>query len=187
MRTAAAPEDIRGANKTSLILTRQALAAWQDPPVRVIEQKSQAIEPEANSNTAMARISPGAMLQFAIAGLLVSASMIVAERKTAVCSACSPHRPAGCKSGRPLPGNLHQILCQFIILIVFGQLLLRVNLSARPGCDPVGGYQRRSLHRCPGAANRRGGAQRRTSDHLLAGAYVLVDRFGRRVVAAGGG
>ena len=131
MRTAAALEDYAGAPFDYTY--EQALAAWQDPPVRVIEQKSQAIEPEANSNTAMARISPGAMLQFAIAGLLVSASMIVAERK----NRCLQRLLTTSTSRlQILVGHylaiFTQILCQFIILIVFGQLLLRVNYLRDP-------------------------------------------------------
>jgi ABC-2 type transport system permease protein len=131
VRTAAALEDYAGAPFDYTY--EQALAAWQDPPVRVIEQKSQAIEPEANSNTAMARISPGAMLQFAIAGLLVSASMIVAERK----NRCLQRLLTTSTSRLQILFGHYlaifiQILCQFFILIAFGQLLLRVNYLHDP-------------------------------------------------------
>ncbi|OGO34332.1 MAG: hypothetical protein A2W35_19470 [Chloroflexi bacterium RBG_16_57_11] len=131
IRIAARLEDYAGAPFDYTY--KQSLEAWQDPPVRIVEQISQAIEPEANSSNAMTRTSPGMMLQFAIAGLLVSASLIVAERK----NRCLQRLLTTSTSRlQILVGHylaiFTQILCQFVILIVFGQLLLRVNYLRDP-------------------------------------------------------
>jgi ABC-2 type transport system permease protein len=131
VRTAAALEDLAGAPFEYTY--QEALAAWQDPPVRVVEQNSQAIPVEAGSDNGMARISPGAMLQFAIAGLLVSASLIVAERK----NRCLQRLLTTSTSrAQILVGHylaiFIQILCQFFLLIIFGQVLLGVNYLRSP-------------------------------------------------------
>jgi ABC-2 type transport system permease protein len=111
----------------------QSLAAWQDPPVRVVELKSQAIPAETGSDNTMARISPGAMLQFAIAGLLVSASLIVAERKNRCLQRLLTTSTSRFQilSGHYL-AIFTQILCQFAILIAFGHLLLGVSYLRNP-------------------------------------------------------
>jgi ABC-type Na+ efflux pump permease subunit len=131
MRTAAILEDYAGAPYEYTY--EQALAAWQDPPVRVVEHNSQAIQPEEDSNNAMTRTSPGTMLQFAIAGLLVSASLMVTERK----NRCLQRLLTTSTSRvQILVGHylaiFIQILCQFVILLAFGQLLLRVNYLRDP-------------------------------------------------------
>jgi len=131
VRTAAALEDLAGAPFEYTY--EQALAAWQDPPVRVVEQKSQAIQSEGNSGDVMARTSPGVMLQFAIAGLLVSASMIVVERKNRCLRRLLTTSTSRVQIlfGHYLAIFI-QILCQFVILIAFAQLLLRVHYLRAP-------------------------------------------------------
>ena len=131
VRTATVLEDYAGAPFEYTY--DQALAAWEDPPVRVVEQKSQAISADENSDNAMAHTSPGFMLQFAIASLLVSASLVVAERK----NRCLQRLLTTSTSRlQILVGHylaiFIQIFCQFIILIIFGQLLLRVNYLRAP-------------------------------------------------------
>lgn len=112
---------------------QQSLTAWQDPPVRITEQKSQAIQAQDDSGVSMAHTSPGMMLQFAIAGLLVSASLIVAERK----SRCLQRLlTTSTRRGQILTGHylaiFVQILSQFVILIAFGQILLKVDYLRSP-------------------------------------------------------
>lgn len=112
----------------------QALAAWQDPPVRVVEQKSQAIQAQDSSSVSMANTSPGVMLQFAIAGLLVSASLIVVERKRRCLQRLLT---TSTSRWQILAGHylaiFIQILVQFVTLIAFGQLLLKVDYLRSPG------------------------------------------------------
>jgi ABC-2 type transport system permease protein len=131
VRTAAVLEGLAGAPYDYIY--EQALAAWQNPPVRVIEQKSQAIQTQDNPGASMANTSPGVMLQFAIAGLLVSASMIVAERKTRCLQRLLTTSTSRVQilSGHYLAIFI-QILCQFVILITFGQLLLKVDYLRSP-------------------------------------------------------
>ena len=58
----------------------QALAAWQDPPVQVVSTSSAAIQMPDNMVMSASHTSPGMMLQFAIAGLITAATVIVSER-----------------------------------------------------------------------------------------------------------
>jgi ABC-2 type transport system permease protein len=131
LRIAAALEDYAGAPFEYTY--EQALDAWEDPPVGVVEQVSQAIPVEQGADNAMAHTSPGFMLQFAIAGLLVSASLLVAERK----NRCLQRLLTTSTSRlQILLGHylaiFIQILCQFVILIIFGQVLLKVNYLRAP-------------------------------------------------------
>jgi ABC-2 type transport system permease protein len=131
VRTAAVLESVSGAPFEYTY--EKALAAWRDPPVKVVEQASQVIQSEISSGPSMANISPGMMLQFAIAGLLVSSSMIVTERK----SRCLQRLLTTSTSRLQILFGHYmaifiQILCQFVILIVFGQVLLKVNYLRAP-------------------------------------------------------
>ena len=60
----------------------QSLSAWNDPPIAIEETTSLAIQKTGNGGSALAHTAPGMMLQFAIAGLLTCAQVIVAERKS---------------------------------------------------------------------------------------------------------
>jgi ABC-2 type transport system permease protein len=113
----------------------QTLAAWEQPPITVEETTSSAIEEETNGNMQLAHTSPGMMLQFAIAGLLTSAQIIVSERKSR-----SLQRMLTTATQRVhiLLGHLLAIFiiifCQFLVLITFGQYLLNINYLG----DPLG-------------------------------------------------
>lgn len=113
----------------------QTLAAWEQPPITVEETTSSAIEEETNGNMSLAHTSPGMMLQFAIAGLLTSAQIIVSERKSR-----SLQRMLTTATQRVhiLLGHLLAIFViifgQFLVLIAFGQFLLNINYLG----DPLG-------------------------------------------------
>ena len=130
-----------GAVHTALIMERvagdempfdyafeQTLSAWEDPPIRVTETTSSAIDTNNGRNQSLAHTSPGMMLQFAIAGLLTSAQIIVSERKSR-----SLQRLFTTSTRRIhiLLGHYLAIFLitfsQFIVLLVFGQLILNVN------------------------------------------------------------
>jgi ABC-2 type transport system permease protein len=106
----------------------QALAAWDDPPIKVNETTSSAIPKNDEQVMSLAHTSPGMMLQFAIAGLLTAAQLIVTERKTR-----SLQRLLTTRVHRIhiLVGHylaiLTLILTQFTFLILFGQFILKVN------------------------------------------------------------
>jgi ABC-2 type transport system permease protein len=111
----------------------QALAAWQNPPVQVVSTSSPAIEVKDAQVLSATHTSPGMMLQFAIAGLITAATVIVNERKTR-----SLQRMLTTATSRVhiLIGHYLAIFTlifgQFILLITFGQLFLHVNYLRIP-------------------------------------------------------
>ena len=114
----------------------QALAAWEEPPVR-IETASAVLTTEQKPSQqvlSLAHTSPGMMLQFAIASLLTSATVVVNERKTR-----SLQRLLTTATRRPhiLLGHYLAIFAlifsQFLVLITFGQLILKVDYFRLPG------------------------------------------------------
>jgi len=113
-----------------------ALAAWQKPPVGVAETKSAVVaELEKKNPTGLtfAHTAPGMMLQFAIAGLLTSASMMVTERKTRCMQ-----RLLTTSVSRPqiLMGHYLAMFtitfAQFLVLIAFAQIFLKVDYMRLP-------------------------------------------------------
>lgn len=115
----------------------KALAAWEKPPIAVAETTSSAIPKKAKS-TAFAHTSPGMMLQFAIAGLLTAAQIVVSEKKSRALQrllTTATHR-VHILLGHHL-AMFVIILCEFLVLIVFGQLVLQVNYSREPGATLV--------------------------------------------------
>lgn len=112
-----------------------ALEAWQNPPVRVAAAQVQAAPaPDGESSpNRFAHSSPGMILQFAIAGLLTCAQVIVAERKNH-CLKRLFTTHAG--RGQILLGHFLAIflllLVQFAILILFGQFALGLDYLSQP-------------------------------------------------------
>ena len=112
----------------------QALAAWQNPPIRVSVTSAVSTKPQDQKILSMAQSSPAMMIQFAIAGLLTAATVIVNERKTR-----SLRRLLTTSTSRfqILMGHylaiLTLIFVQFLLLMLFGQFLhvdyLRVPLA----------------------------------------------------------
>jgi ABC-2 type transport system permease protein len=108
----------------------EALAGWEEPPIQVRETTSTALADQSENNETMAHFSPGMMLQFAIAGLLTSAQIIVSERKSR-----SLRRIFTTPTPRiyVLLGHFltifTMIFLQFIVLITFGQFILNIPYS----------------------------------------------------------
>ena len=111
----------------------QALSAWEKPPIAIAETTSTAIKQQDNL-TSLTHNSPGMMLQFAIAGLLTAAQVIVTERKT---RALQRLLTTATRRIHILVGHylaiLTLILGQFFLLILFGQLVLRVDYAREAG------------------------------------------------------
>jgi ABC-2 type transport system permease protein len=114
----------------------KALADWQSPPVSVAETKSAVVaEMEKKNPTGLtfAHTAPAMMLQFAIAGLLTSATMMVAERKTRCMQ-----RLLTTSVSRPqiLMGHYLAMFIltfvQFLILITFAQIIIKVDYLRQP-------------------------------------------------------
>ena len=115
-----------------------AVAAWEHPPVTVTETTSAAIDQKSNSALSLAHTSPGMMVQFAIAGLLTAAQIIVTERKSRALQRLLTTATARVHIllGHYL-AMLALILGQFVILIAFGQLVLKVDYLREPGATTL--------------------------------------------------
>jgi ABC-2 type transport system permease protein len=120
-----------GASGPVEAIRQDTLAAWASPPVSV-----KVTEPSArvkNSENSFAQTSPAMMAQFAIAGLLGSAQIIVSERR----SRCLQRlRTTAITHTQILFGHFLAmfvlILAQIMILIAFGQLFLKLNYLGQP-------------------------------------------------------
>ncbi len=112
----------------------QTLSAWDKPPITIDETSSLAIQETSDESSALAHTSPGMMLQFAIAGLLTAAQIIVTERKSRTLQRLltTDTRRIHVLLGHYLAIFL-LIFTQFTILIVFGQFALKVNYLRLPG------------------------------------------------------
>ena len=102
----------------------QALAAWQNPPITVAVTSGASSKPQDQKILSMAQSSPAMMIQFAIAGLLTAASVIVNERKT---RALQRLLTTSTSRFQILLGHylaiFSLIFVQFLLLMLFGQLL----------------------------------------------------------------
>jgi ABC-2 type transport system permease protein len=111
----------------------QILSAWDEPPIAINETSSLAIKKENGQSNPLAHTSPGMMLQFAIAGLLTAAQIIVTERKSRTMQRLltTDTRRIHIVLGHYLAIFL-LIFIQFTILIIFGQFVLKVNYLRLP-------------------------------------------------------
>ena len=135
VRTARIAEKISSNPASFDAALAQALAAWQNPPIQVRVSSAVSAKPQNQNVMSLAHSSPGMMLQFAIAGLLTSAAVLVNERKTR-----SLQRLLTTATSRfqILMGHylaiFTLIFVQFLILMAFGELLgvnyLRVPLAS---------------------------------------------------------
>ncbi len=111
----------------------QAVTAWEEPPITVAASKATANAEGDEDENAFAQSSPGMMAQFAIAGLMGAATIMVVERKSG-----SLRRLLTTNIGRPaiLAGHylamFVMILVQLVVLALFGQLLLRLDYFGQP-------------------------------------------------------
>ncbi len=111
----------------------QTLEAWKDPPIKVIETTSSVVPKVADGGMSLAHTSPGMMLQFAIAGLLTAAQIIVTERKSRTLQRLltTSVRRIHILLGHYLAIFI-LIFSQFMILIAFGQFTLKVDYMRAP-------------------------------------------------------
>jgi ABC-2 type transport system permease protein len=111
----------------------QTLAAWQTPPVQVAVTSSTVIKTKSSQILSASQSSPGMMLQFAIAGLTTAAAVIVNERKSRTLQRLLTTAAARIEIliGHYL-AMFTLIFAQFIILIVFAQVFLKVDYLRLP-------------------------------------------------------
>ncbi len=112
---------------------KQGLSAWEDSPIAVRETTSTAIQKASDQQMALSHTSPGMMLQFAIAGLLTAAQIIVTERKSRTFQRLltTATRRTHVLFGHYLAIFI-LIFAQFTMLITFGQYALHVAYLRLP-------------------------------------------------------
>jgi ABC-2 type transport system permease protein len=112
---------------------KENLSRWDDPPIAVDETISNVVKHQSGGDMSFAHTSPGMMLQFAIAGLLTAAQIIVSERKSRTLQ-----RLLTTATNRVQIALGHYlaifvlILTQFVLLITFGQFVLHVDYLRLP-------------------------------------------------------
>ena len=133
IRTAIIVDDLIGDRAPFRYAFDQTLAAWEDPPIAVIETTSSVIQKADNQGVSLAHTSPGMMLQFSIAGLLTAAQVIVTERKSRTLQRLltTATRRIHILLGHYL-AIFSLIFTQFMILISFGQFALKVDYLRLP-------------------------------------------------------
>jgi ABC-2 type transport system permease protein len=134
VRTAAIMEEVAPDRVSFEYAFDQTLAEWEQPPIAVAETTSTVVKRSGDQAMSLAHTSPGMMLQFAIAGLLTSAQIIVTERKSRTLQRLLT---TATRRIHILLGHFLAIFAltfaQFILLISFGQLLLNVDYLRLPG------------------------------------------------------
>ncbi len=131
-----APDDAAQAGQFDAALAR-GLAAWEAPPVTVNVTAASALSAEAGEDNAnysvYAHSSPGMMAQFAIAGLMGAAGLLVIEKKN---RALDRMLTTNMTRGQILLGHFiamfAMIMMQLGILILFGQLVLGLPYLSQP-------------------------------------------------------
>jgi ABC-2 type transport system permease protein len=110
----------------------KSLTAWQEPPIAMNETTSLVMKKTGNES-ALAHTAPGMMLQFAIAGLLTAAQVIVTERKSRTLQRLltTATQRVHIVVGHYL-AIFVLIFAQFVILIMFAQLVLKVDYLRLP-------------------------------------------------------
>lgn len=133
VRTATIMEALNGDRLPFKYGFEQTLEAWADPPIAILETTSSAVTDADDGVEALAHTAPGMMLQFAIAGLLTCATVIVNERKSRTLQRIltTNTRRIQILFGHYLAIFL-LIFTQFVILIAFGQFILKINYLRVP-------------------------------------------------------
>jgi ABC-2 type transport system permease protein len=117
----------------------RAVAAWAEPPLRVETSVTGAIEIEETGDAAVygdnafSHTSPGMMAQFALAGLITAAQVLVIERKSGSLRRLltTNMSRAGILAGHYLAMFI-MIIAQLLLLVLFGQLLLQLPYFQQP-------------------------------------------------------
>jgi len=88
VRTAVILEDEAGEQAPFDYTFEKVLDSWAEPPITIVDRTTSAIMKTDNRLEQAARASPGTMLQFAIAGLLVCVTILSPSAKRILSSEC---------------------------------------------------------------------------------------------------
>jgi ABC-2 type transport system permease protein len=128
-------EQIAGDSVTFKPTFEKSLAAWQEPPIAITATTSVAVQNARadTQNTVLANTAPGMMLQFAIAGLLTAAQIIVVERKSYSLQRLltTATRRIHILLGHYLAIFI-LIFSQFLVLILFESIVFKVGYLRMP-------------------------------------------------------
>jgi ABC-type multidrug transport system permease subunit len=113
--------------------TTRAVTAWNDSPLTVTVEKATALRETPKTAAGFAQSSPGMIVQFAIMGLVTSASILVLERKTRTLSRLLT---TSMKRWEIIAGHLLAmfglVFVQVTLLVLVGQFLFGVNYLREP-------------------------------------------------------
>ncbi|MFN8594814.1 MAG: ABC transporter permease [Anaerolineae bacterium] len=116
-----------------LAATMRTLSAWNAAPVTVTIEKATALQTETQSVSGFTQSSPGMIVQFAIMGLVSSASILVLERKTRTLSRLLT---TSMRRWEIIAGHLLAmftiVFVQVTLLVLVGQFLFGVNYLREP-------------------------------------------------------
>jgi ABC-2 type transport system permease protein len=112
----------------------RALQSWAHPPLTVAVTASGAVpEQKGGSMGGFAHTSPAMMVQFAIAGVMAAGEILVLERKT---RALQRLLTTAISRLEIIVGHFLtmfvMIFLQFVLLVVFGQIVLRLDYFREP-------------------------------------------------------
>lgn len=116
---------------------KNALQDWQNPPVALSQAdagiKTAETQTSITIENKFTHSSPGMILQFAIAGLITSAQVIVSERKNHCLQRLMTTSASRVQIllGHYLSVVL-MLVAQFTLLIIFGDLVLKLNYFSQP-------------------------------------------------------
>ncbi|RPJ28191.1 MAG: ABC transporter permease [Chloroflexi bacterium] len=133
VRTATIIEQIDAERMPFDYAFEQSLSAWDEPPIAINETTSLAVKKASSQGSALAHTAPGMMIQFAIAGLLTAAQIIVTERKSRTLQRLltTATRRIHIAFGHYL-AIFFLIFVQFLTLITFAQVALKVDYLRVP-------------------------------------------------------
>lgn len=133
VHTASILNDLLGDRAPFRYAFGQSISAWDEAPIAIHETTSSVIHKADNKMQALAHTAPGMMLQFAIAGLLTAAQVIVVERKSRTLQRLltTATRRIHILTGHYL-AIFALIFTQFMLLILFGQFILKVDYLRLP-------------------------------------------------------
>ena len=122
-----------GAETDRVAATTRVVNAWNDSPITVTVEKATSLKTETPGASGFAQSSPGMIVQFAIMGLVTSASILVLERKTRTLSRLLT---TSMKRWEIIAGHLLAmfglVVAQVTLLVLVGQFLFGVNYLREP-------------------------------------------------------
>lgn len=122
-----------GAEADRAAAITRAVQAWSDSPVTIAVEQATVLKAESSPASGFNQSSPGMIVQFAIMGLVTSASILVLERKTRTLARLltTSLKRWQIIAGHAL-GMFGLVVFQVALLVIAGQVLFGVNYLREP-------------------------------------------------------